>query len=244
MKLLLLAGTSQARRLAEQLVTEARIDVIASLSGATREPATLPVPMRVGGFGGDKDQEGYIVINGFDAVVDATHPFASRISHRTYDICRRLNVPYLQLLRPGWSAGAGDDWTWVESGLEAAAHIPPGSVVFLATGRQTLHEFRNLPGRHLICRQIDPPEGAFPFENGEYLVGRPPFSVEDEIALFRARAVTWLVVKNAGGDLSRTKLDAARALGIPVLMINRPEQPAGEKAATVAAAMQWIRARL
>ena len=113
--------------------------------------------------------------------------------------------------------------------------------MFLATGRQTLERLSGLEGRRVICRQIDPPEGPFPFPNGRYLVGRPPFSVADETKLFEELGVDWLVVKNAGGSLSRTKLDAARALGIDVAMIARPPQPDALRVETVAAAMAWVR---
>ena len=242
MKLLLLAGTSDARRLAERLAEMPDVEVTASYAGATRQPEVLPVPTRIGGFGGRGEQEKYIKDNGFKAIVDATHPFAHRITTRTANIARALGVPHLMLRRPGWVPGDGDDWTFLDKGQDAAQHIPVGATVFLATGRQTLQEFSNLADRTLICRQIDPPDGPFPFPNGEFLVGRPPFSVEDEMALFQARKVDVLVVKNAGGALSRTKLDAARILGIPVLLIRRPPLPPGPRVSDVEAALAWVRA--
>ena len=113
--------------------------------------------------------------------------------------------------------------------------------MFLATGRQTLDQFANLEGRHLICRQIDPPDSPFPFPSGEYRIGRPPFSVADEVALFRELGVDWLVVKNAGGIASRSKLDAARQLELPVAMIRRPAQPDVPKLETVDEAIAWVR---
>ena len=126
---------------------------------------------------------------------------------------------------------------------EAAPHISPGAVVFLATGRQSLPKFANLAHAQLICRQIDPPQRAFPWPNGDYLIGRPPFSVTDEEALFRRLNVDVLVVKNAGGAASRTKLDAARTLGLKVLMIERPPCTANpclaERSLAEAWLMQW-----
>ena len=119
--------------------------------------------------------------------------------------------------------------------------IAPGSTVFLATGRQTLEAFAGLSRCRLICRQIDPPDGPFPFPNGEFLVGRPPFSEADEVALFERLGVDWLVVKNAGGTPSRTKLDAARVLGIKVAMIARPPRPDAAIVETEAEAMAWVR---
>ena len=238
--LLLLAGTGESRQIAEALRDE-KIPVIASLSGATRGPQELPVPTRRGGFGGADGFEGFLDEFGITAILDATHPFAWRISTRTAHIAARRNLPHLQLLRPAWQPGVGDDWTMLEYEEEAREHIPPGARVFLATGRQTLPRFANLKDRYLVCRQIDPPDGPFPFPNGEYLVGRPPFSVEDEVQLFRKLKINWLVVKNAGGAASATKLTAARQLGIPVAMIARPTQPETPRVETVEEALDWVR---
>jgi len=113
--------------------------------------------------------------------------------------------------------------------------------VFLATGRQTLDRYENMQGRYLICRQIDRAERRFPFDNGEFLISRPPFSEAAERQLFQELAIDWLVVKNSGGRASRTKLDAARALGLPVAMIRRPAPPDAVRVSTVAAALNWAR---
>ncbi len=244
MKLLLLAGTSEARRLAGALAEIPEIDVIASLAGVTREPLDLPVPMRSGGFGGRDTFRKYLQDQGFDAVVDGTHPFAQIISKRCFEVARELDIPHLQILRPAWVPEPGDLWTFIDDESEAAQHIPQGATVFLATGRQTLHRFDNLTGRQIICRQIETSEGAFPYEGGEYLIGRPPFSVDEEVALFTRRKVDWLVVKNAGGMLSRTKLVAARQLKIPVLLINRSPLLPCNRVETDKAALDWIRGLL
>ena len=238
MTLLLLAGTGDARQIAKGL---AGGDVIASLAGATRGPAPLPIPTRVGGFGGESGFRDFLDENGITAVLDATHPYAHRITERSARICAELGLPFLQFLRAGWVAAPGDQWTEIAREEDAAALIPEGATVFLGTGRQTLERFANLTGRRVICRQIDPPEGPFPFPGGEFLIGRPPFSVEDEVALFDRLGVDWLVVKNAGGAASGTKLTAARQLSIPVLMIARP--PVGDwlAVATVDDALDWVR---
>ncbi|WP_101067997.1 cobalt-precorrin-6A reductase [Roseovarius salinarum] len=240
MTLLLLAGTGEARQLARALA-ERGVPAVASLSGATRAPAALGLPTRTGGFGGEAGFRGYLREAGITAVLDATHPFAHRISARTARVCAELGLPCCQLLRPPWVPGPDDRWTMIAAEEYAAAHIPDGSTVFLATGRQTLGHFANLSGCRLICRQIDPPDGPFPFPNGAFLVGRPPFSVADEKRLFRRLGVDWLVVKNAGGAAAWPKLEAARALGIRVAMIDRPPQPEGVmRAETVDAALSWV----
>lgn len=239
MTLLLLGGTGEAREIAARLQGH---DAVISLAGATRNPEVQPLPTRIGGFGGAAGFEAYLRDAGITAVLDATHPFAQRITARTAAVCRPGGVPYVQFLRPAWTPEPGDHWIEIGSEGEAAGHIPQGSVVFLGTGRQTLDRFANLEGREVICRQIDPPEGSFPFEGGRFLVGRPPFSVEDEVALFGALGVDYLVVKNAGGVPSRTKLTAARQLGIPVLMIARPAQGDWPVVETVDEALKWVRA--
>lgn len=244
MKLLLLAGTSEARSLARALATEPDIKVIASLAGVTREPLDLPVPMRMGGFGGRASFAEYLRDQKFDAVIDATHPFAARISKRSFEVARDMGLAHLQILRPAWQPEAEDLWKIIPDERAAAQHIPKGAVVFLATGRQTLQRFDNMVGRQLICRQIDRSDGAFPFENGEFLIGRPPFSVQQELDLFKARSIDWLVVKNAGGLLSRSKLLAARQLRIPVLLIERPPLLPCKQVETAAAALDWIKGRI
>ncbi len=244
MNLLLLAGSGEARTIARALAGMEGVNTIASLAGTTRAPMDLGVPTRVGGFGGRVGFEAFLEAERIDAVLDATHPFAGRISRRTADVCRHRDLPCLQVLRPPWRPGPGDRWIFIDNESEAAGHIPEGATVFLATGRQTLLRFANLAGRYLICRRIDAARQPFPFENGEYLVGRGPFTVAEEIALLRARGVEWLVVKNSGGAGGWPKLEAARALGLPVVMINRPPPPpAVTRVETPQAALAWVRAR-
>ncbi len=240
MTLLLLAGTGEARQIANALHQAGYTDVIASLAGATRHPKPLPVPIRIGGFGGADAQKEFIINKGISAVVDATHPFANQISLRTSALCQSLDLPYVQLLRDPWHPEPEDRWVPVKTGAAAKDNIPSGSTVFLAVGRQTLLEFEGLRKCTLICRQIDAPEGPFPFENGRFLVGQPPFSVEDELELFKKLKIDWLAVKNAGGAASKTKLTAAQKLGIPVLMLERPIQPGAPKLRTVEEALTWI----
>lgn len=239
MTLLLLAGTGEARDVARAL-SERQVPAIASLAGVTRAPRPLGLPTRSGGFGGDAGFRAYLRDNAITAVLDATHPFADRVSLRSARICAEENIPYCQLLRAPWVPSPEDDWTILQDEAEAAKHIAPGATVFLATGRQTLHRFANLDRCRLICRQIDPPDGPFPFANGAFLVGRPPFSEEDEFRLFQQLGVDWLVAKNAGGSVPFTKFLAARRLGIRVAMIARPPQPDAPRVETVTEALDWV----
>ncbi|MBP1804474.1 cobalt-precorrin-6A reductase [Rubellimicrobium aerolatum] len=236
--ILLLAGTSDARRLAQRLAAE-RIPALASLAGATREPAPLPLPTRHGGFGGPEAFATYLDRETITAVIDATHPFAARISARTHAICAAKGLPHLRLERPGWPPEPG--WTTVTDESEAIRLIPATATVFLATGRQSLPAWTGLRARKVHLRSIDPPEGPFPFPGGPILA-RPPFDRAAETALFRDLGVTHLVAKDSGAADARPKLDAARDLGLAVLILRRPPAPPGlVPVFTVEEALAWAK---
>jgi precorrin-6A/cobalt-precorrin-6A reductase len=240
MTLLVLGGTGEGRALSAQL-SGAGIAHIVSLAGATRNPVRPDAEVRIGGFGGEDGFRAFATKANIHAIVDATHPFAIRMTRRSARVAADLDIAYLQVLRAPWQAGPGDNWTMIDDESDAAHYVQPGQTAFLATGRQTLLRFSNLSHAQLICRQIDPPDGPFPFENGRFEVGRPPFSVAHERALFARLGVDWLVTKNAGGEAPRSKLIAAKEMNLPVLMINRPEQPNVDRVETVAEALDWVR---
>ncbi|MDU8926434.1 cobalt-precorrin-6A reductase [Alisedimentitalea sp. MJ-SS2] len=240
MTLLLLAGTAEAREIASRIAEEG-VQAVASFAGATKAPAVLDLPMRSGGFGGKDGFRKYLREERISAVLDATHPFAARISERTARVCGELGLPLCLVLRPAWEPTAKDDWVSLKDETDAMNHVPEGAVVFLATGRQRLEKFAGLVGRRVICRVVDPQQDAFPFENGEYLVGRPSEDVAEEEALFQRHDVEWLIARNAGGQAARAKLEAARNLGIRVGLIERPAPPQGISVQTVDAALDWVR---
>jgi len=243
MRVLLLAGTAEARALAARLARHRRIAVLASLAGETRAPLPLGVPTRVGGFGGAAGQAAFIQHGRFDAVVDATHPFARTMPRRSEALCARLGLPYLRLLRPGWRAGPGDRWHLVGAERDVAEAAPPGARLFLATGRKSLALMGNLAGRAVVCRVVDPPSAPFPWSEGAWRSARPPFTLEAEIAALRETKADFLVAKDAGGAAGRRKLEAARALDLPVILIRRPAPPGGARAASVPAALSWLERR-
>ncbi|SLN13731.1 cobalt-precorrin-6A reductase [Roseisalinus antarcticus] len=233
--ILLLAGTTEARRLAEGLAA-AGVPVRASLAGATKGPRPLPVPIRVGGFGGAAGFCAFLRDAGIHAVLDATHPFATRIGPRSAALCAEAGLPYLRVLRPAWAPGPDDDWHEVAIPGDVARIIPAGATVFLATGRQGLADFAGLAGRRVIARVIDPPTGPPPIPGAELVVGMPG-DVDAEEALLRRLRVDWIVTKNSGGPASG-KLQAARRLRLPVAMLRRP--PAPGNVATVPEALDWV----
>lgn len=223
--ILLLAGTAEARLLAEHLA-DAGLDVEASLAGATRVPRDLPVKTRIGGFGGEAGFRAYLAERGITRVIDATHPYAHAITERTSRVCADIGLPYMRFERPGWRSRVGDNWVEAPDYDALTAIIPEGARVLSATGRGSLDALSVLAGRTLFLRVIDPPDRPFPLE-GDYVVARPPFTQASEEALLRNLRIDWLLVKNSGGVGGRAKLDAARTLGIPVAMIARPPLPEG-----------------
>ncbi|PIB24990.1 precorrin-6x reductase [Amylibacter kogurei] len=240
MRILILAGTSEARDLSQILATRSDLQVTASLAGATRAPRDLGVETRVGGFGGVDGLVQYLRDAKIDMLIDATHPFAATMTNTAAAVCADLGLRHVILQRDEWIAGAGDDWHMIDAPSDTPALIAQGKTVFLATGRQTLAQYECLSGRKLLARVIDPPKKPFPFDGGAFVQGRPPFSIDDEIALFQLLGVDWLVVKNSGGAASRSKLDAARALNMPVAMLRRPKLPVATRVSTVDECMTWI----
>lgn len=215
MTLLILAGTAEARDLAKYCAAT-KIPAQASLSGATRKPLPLAVPTRHGGFGGADGFKTFIKEQNISAILDATHPFASFITERTFQVSQELGLPMMRYDRPEWKPSEGDKWTFINDESEAINYISSHLNVFLATGRQSLLKFKNISNSRLYCRQIDPPDMPFPWLNGTFIIGRPPFSEAAEKALFLKLNIDVLIVKNSGGSASRTKLDAARSLEMPV----------------------------
>ena len=226
-KVMILAGTGLARRVCAAV---ADCDVLASLAGVTEVPCDLEVPTRIGGFGGEAGFRA--ALDGVSAVLDATHPFAARVTERTVRICREMGVPYLRLQQPPWP----NDPTWHVHATTAAAAdaIPTGARVFLSTGPGSLVPFLQR-GLHLWCRRID---HAATRDGVTWIVARPPFTEDGERALFALLGVTHLVSKNAGG--ARAKLDAARALGLPVILADRPHLPGEVAANDVTEVMHWL----
>lgn len=240
--LLILGGTAEARRLATALAGERGLRVVSSLAGRVRAPVLPPGETRLGGFGGADGLARWLRDEGIDAVVDATHPFAARMTANAAAACAATGVPLLVLNRPGWCAGPGDDWRRVGSLPAAAALLPSlGRRVFLTTGRRGLATFAGLDDLWFLVRSVDPPDGPAPHRM-RVLLDRGPFAVDAERALLREHRVEVLVTKNSGGTMSAAKLTAAREARVPVVMVDRPPVPAGVvTASTVDEALAWVR---
>jgi precorrin-6A/cobalt-precorrin-6A reductase len=245
MRVLILGGTTEAFALAQQLARDQRFAPTYSLAGRTAAPLTPNVPFRVGGFGGADGLAAWLAAEKIDVVVDATHPFAARISANAGLAAQRLRLPLLFVRRQAWRAETGDRWIDVADMDDAVT--APGTEprrVFLAIGRTELGVFRRAPQHAYLVRAIDAPATDMLPPRTEVLLQRGPFELEDEIALLRSRAIDVLVSKNSGGDAAYAKIAAARALGLPVVMVRRPALPAGECRPDVASALEWLHALL
>jgi precorrin-6A/cobalt-precorrin-6A reductase len=237
MRVLLLGGTGEARALAKTL--HPRVDIISSLAGRVPDPA-LPVgPVRIGGFGGVDGMRRCLRDEHIDAVVDATHPFAATMTAHAAEACAELRIPHLVLARPAWEPGGA---IVVESDVDAAEAVATQrySRVFLTTGRSGVKAFADSDAWFLI-RAVTAPDPALLPRQHQLLLSRGPYRYDDELALLREHRIDALVTKNSGGDMTRAKLDAAAALDIPVVMVARPQLPAGVRAVgTVEEAAEWV----
>lgn len=287
-RVLILGGTAEARALAAELSggssggsSGGGVHVVSSLAGRVSNPR-LPVgEVREGGFGGADGLAAWLAAERIDALVDATHPFAARMTASAAEASARTGVPLLVLRRPGWREGPGDAWQRVPSLPAAAARLSeaatrssdgparallpevaaqpsggparsflPGTAVrrgggpvrvFLTTGRRSLPVFTGLAGVWLLARSVDPPEPPLP-DHVHVLLDRGPYTVEGERALIREHRLDVLVTKDSGGPMTTAKLVAARELGLPVIMVDRPPLPAGVRLAeTAAEAAAWAR---
>jgi precorrin-6A/cobalt-precorrin-6A reductase len=237
MRVLLLGGTAEARALAARLHPE--VDVVSSLAGRVPDPA-LPVgAMRIGGFGGIDGLREWLRDEHIDAVVDATHPFAATITAHAAEACSELRVPYLLLARPAWDSG---DAIVATSDTHAAEIVACQRFlrVFLTTGRSGVAAFADSDAWFLI-RAVTAPDTVLLPRNHRLVLSRGPYRYEAEYALLRDHRIDALVTKNSGGEMTRAKLDAAAALNVSVVMVNRPPLPAGVRSVgSVDEAAEWV----
>ncbi|PVB60667.1 cobalt-precorrin-6A reductase [Labrenzia sp. 011] len=223
--ILLLAGTREARLLAGDLAKSfptARIT--ASYAGAVSDLSDPGVPVRVGGFGGAEGLAAYLAAETVSVMIDATHPFAAQISRNAVAAAASTGIPLFRLERQEWAPVDGDNWKTVASLENAAAVLPSDARAFLAIGRKDIACFTQRTDLHAVARMIEPPEAKLP-DHWELILSRPPKTVDEEIALFRDRQITHVVTKNSGGKRSSAKIRAARHLGLPVVMVRRPDLP-------------------
>ena len=220
--MLILGGSSEASALARAIVGRTHIDATLSLAGRTVAPLDLPIVTRVGGFGGVAGLAAYLAAEHIAMLIDATHPFATQMSEHAWLAAKQTGIPLIRLTRKAWVPGDGDQWREVANMAAAAEAL--GSKpqrVFLTVGRLQLAAFATAPQHHYVVRTIDP-AGDHGLQDATFIEARGPFSVDDEDRLMRTHRITVLVTKNSGGAASADKLEAARRLGLPVILVRRP----------------------
>ncbi len=238
--LLILGGTTEARALA-RAVAERGLRATLSLAGRVERPLRQPLPQRIGGFGGIKGLREWLRAEGITHVIDATHPFAARISHNAVAACAADSVPLIALARPQWQPLAGDAWTRVPDMAGAVAALDgPARNVMLAIGRQNLAAFAAQPQHRYLLRLVDPPEAPLPLPRTEIIIDRGPFDEAADRALMQAQEIEIVVSKNSGGNGAYAKIAAARALGLPVVMIDRPACPPRNEVTRVDEVLDWL----
>jgi precorrin-6A/cobalt-precorrin-6A reductase len=235
--ILVLGGTGEARELAAAL-HEHGLPVTTSLAGRVTRPRLPPGEVRIGGFGGPDRLADWLRAHNVSRVIDATHPFAERISASARTACTAAGVPLLRLERPGFSERPGDRWHWVEDLESAAVQVAEGGErVLLTTGRQGLEAFAALDAWFLI-RCVEEPGAPLPARH-EIVLDRGPYTLEGELALLDRHRIDMLVTKDSGGSYTAAKLDAARARGLAVIVVRRPGRPAAQRVSTVEQALAW-----
>ncbi|MFC0037262.1 cobalt-precorrin-6A reductase [Actinomadura rayongensis] len=237
-KVLVLGGTGEARTLADRLAALDGYTAITSLAGVTERPVLPAGEVRVGGFGGADGLTAWLRAERVDAVIDATHPFARVMTDAAVTAARDVGVPLVVLRRPGWTEGPDDRWIRVPS-LDAAAANLPGARVFLTTGRKDLAPFAADDRRWFLIRSVDEPSPPLPLRH-RVVLARGPFTVDEELALMRDHRIDTLVTKDSGSPMTEAKLAAARALGVPVVMVDRPPLPDVARVETVDEALAWL----
>jgi precorrin-6A/cobalt-precorrin-6A reductase len=237
---LILGGTSDAGRLADA-IAGAGIPAIYSYAGRTQDPAAQSLPTRIGGFGGASGLADFIQRERITHVIDATHPFAAEMSRHALTACAATSTALLALERPPWTRGTDDNWVEVRDIGAAVAALPEITArVFLAIGRQHLVPFSAKPQHAYTLRFVDPPVEALPLPNADVVISRGPFTLAGDLDLMRSRGIGWLVARNAGGSGARAKIDAARELGLPVIMIARPDLPERPRAEAIEDVVAWL----
>ncbi len=245
-RVLILGGTSEAVALAKALATQRPdLDVITSLAGVTRRPTAVPGSVRTGGFGGAAGLAAYLCSEHVDAVIDATHPFATQIAANAAAACADTSAPRLKLLRAMWAKAADDNWIEVADAVEAAAKLGKMNArsVFVTLGLRDLHHFAGLKDVRFVVRLIEQPSSPLPIQ-ADVMTGRGPSDEAADLRLMKEQTIDTLVTKASGGASTEGKILAARALGLPVVMIRRPKPPDGEIVDSVQAAFGWLESQL
>ncbi|MEM9550872.1 MAG: cobalt-precorrin-6A reductase [Pseudomonadota bacterium] len=238
--LLILGGTTEATALCHVLAEQGRCGTV-SFAGRVDRPVRQPLPQRIGGFGGADGLVDHIRAEGITHLIDATHPFAAQMSRNAVAAAGSAGIPMIALTRAPWSPKPGDRWQSVADISAAVTALQrPAARVMLAVGRMHLEVFAPNPQHFYLLRLVDPPRAALPFPDAHVLVSRGPFTADEDRALMERYRIDLVVSKNAGGTGAYAKIEAARSIGIPVIMIDRPAMPRRAEAHSVEDVVRWL----
>lgn len=244
MRILILGGTQEGFDLAERLGELEGVEVISSLAGRTRDPRMPKGKVRSGGFGGAEGLARYLRVERITHLINAAHPFAEEISANAVSAAQAAGIPLMRLLRPAWAAQRDDRWVAARHAAEAAELCRrEGGRIFLTLGSGEIEAFAHVHNVHFVVRMIEAPD-ELPLRDYRMIAARGPFSLQDELRLLAEHHIGLMVAKNSGGDATYAKIEAARRMGLPVIMIERPTialDPRSPAVATVADAVAWVR---
>ncbi|MET0593216.1 MAG: cobalt-precorrin-6A reductase [Polyangiaceae bacterium] len=240
-RVLILGGTAEGRILSERLASDSRYDALISFAGRTERLVRPKEKHRIGGFGGAEGLAAFLSSSRFQALVDATHAFAERISESAAVAARMTGTPLTRIERAPWSMVPGDRWTIVANIDEAAAAIGDAPRrVFLTIGRTSIDAFAIAPQHRYWIRTVDPIDPPPSLPHAEVITARGPFALADEMALLERNRIEIIVSKNSGTPATYAKIEAARALGIPVVMVQRPMLPEVTQVGDVEGVLRWL----
>ncbi len=247
-KLLILGGTSDAVALAHALIRHfgERLTVISSLAGVTYSPVEVPGIVRRGGFGGVEGLIDYLRSEAISMMVDASHPFAANISRHGQEASEKLGLPRLSMVRPGWERLAGERRFMVPDMEAAAARLTKigAQRILVTTGAKDLAMLASVPKAWFLIRVIEPLAEPLPIPSYALIFARGPFTIAGERKIMAEHGIDTLLTKDSGGKATYGKIVAARDLGIPVVMLSRPDSFAGQSVETAEAVVDWVEARL
>ena len=238
-KVLILGGTAEAAELAARLAGDDRLETVTSMAGLTRLPTAPSGKLRRGGFGGPDGLTAVLRDDGYAALIDATHPFAAQIARHAAEAAARAGIPYVKLLRPPFERTAADRFVPVPDIVAAVAALPQNARVFVAAGRREAAAFAARSDLWCLVRMIEPPTGGELLPRGEVILGRPPADPDAEVELLLQHRIGWIVSKDSGGQAG-AKIVAARRLGLPVVLVERPAPPPGTTLPDVAGVLRWL----
>ncbi len=245
-RVLILGGTAEGRELAQSITDRfgAAVEIINSLAGRTETPGALSGSVRIGGFDGVAGLHAYLLEQAIDLLIDATHPFATRISGNAAEAADLAGIPRLMLIRPPWPRHPLDRWIEVGSVEDAASVLPrAGRRAFLTVGSGEIDAFSALTDIFFLVRTVDEPKSPLPLAGYQMTTGKGPFELAAERQLLAHHRIDVLVSKASGGKATEAKLIAAREASLPIIMITRPLLPPGERVETVEEAVAWLAAK-